>query len=205
MLFYSCKNESRTNVLERGVLDLRDIDFDKNSLLSLDGEWEFYWRQFLDSNQTIQNSEDKKYYLKLPGAWNGLEIEGEKISGEGFATLRATILTKKTNSILDFKFPVIPLPYLLFINGEKICANGNPSKAKEENYTDFKSDSCLYFYSGEKIELVLHISNFYHKSGGIWNSILWGSARKIEEAKAHIMIPIFIFFWSLPHHVFLSS
>ena len=50
LLFYSCKNESRTNVLERGVLDLRDIDFDKNSLLSLDGEWEFYWRQFLNSN-----------------------------------------------------------------------------------------------------------------------------------------------------------
>ena len=30
----------------KGVLDLRDWDFEKNGVINLDGEWEFYWKEF---------------------------------------------------------------------------------------------------------------------------------------------------------------
>lgn len=190
----SCIHISRNHFLKSGVLDLRNTDFDTNKFYSLDGEWEFYWEQFLDVNNSELALAEKKSFLKIPGVWNGLGIDGKKLSGEGYATLRATILTRPTNVILGFKLPVLSQPYSLYINGKKVCSNGTPSKFKERDLSDFTSDSCIYSYSGERLELVLYLSNFYNKSGGILNSITWGSMRKMEEVHSQYMIPAFIFF-----------
>jgi len=190
----SCINISRTHVFQFGVLDLRNAELDANIFYSLDGDWEFYWEQFLDANNPKLEDGAEKKYMKIPGIWNGLEVDGKELSGKGYATLRATILTRPTNVILGFKLPVLSLPYTLFINGEKVCSNGVPSSIKEKSSTDFTSDICIYSHSGEKLEMVLLIANFYNKSGGILNSIVWGNVKKIEEVHSQFMIPAFIFF-----------
>jgi|GEM_PF-4913282 len=50
--------------VEKGVLDLRGWDLEKDGPVALDGDWEFYWKEFVDpasfvEQGTIQNQFSK--------------------------------------------------------------------------------------------------------------------------------------------------
>ena len=54
-------NQKKPPVAVKGVLDLRPSatlgnqgwDFEKGGIVSLDGEWEFYWEEFLDPTNVV--------------------------------------------------------------------------------------------------------------------------------------------------------
>ena len=54
----------------KGVLDLRDWDFEKDGNVNLDGEWEFYWKE-LPVGENLELPEEKRDYLGVPRPWNG--------------------------------------------------------------------------------------------------------------------------------------
>ena len=41
---------------KKGVLDLTKWDINKNKIIKLDGEWEFYWNKFLNSDDFTNNN-----------------------------------------------------------------------------------------------------------------------------------------------------
>jgi phosphoserine phosphatase RsbU/P len=62
----------------KGVLDLREWDFPTRGSgtdgnVNLDGEWEFYWKEF-PVGESLELPEDKRDYLEVPRAWNGKVI-----------------------------------------------------------------------------------------------------------------------------------
>lgn len=68
-----------------GIFDLRDYDWDKNNIVAMEGEWEFYWNRLYspsDFNNT-KAIEDKDLII-LPRAWNKYEVDNNKLSGSGF-------------------------------------------------------------------------------------------------------------------------
>jgi signal transduction histidine kinase len=56
----------------KGTLDLQSWNFEKDGPVNLDGEWEFYWKEFLPpSDFAIQNSKLKTpNYITVPNVWN---------------------------------------------------------------------------------------------------------------------------------------
>lgn len=63
-LFSSCSKPSTKvpPVAVAGVLDLRDWDFKVDGIVKLDGEWEFYWNQLIQSEKI---SETKKEFVQF--------------------------------------------------------------------------------------------------------------------------------------------
>ncbi|MBN2435164.1 MAG: hypothetical protein JXK07_07865 [Spirochaetes bacterium] len=52
---------------EKGVLDLRDWNFEKNGAIKLDGNWEFYWQQLSFSNDSFSLPLSQNYcYYPVP-------------------------------------------------------------------------------------------------------------------------------------------
>ena len=108
----------------KGLLDLSNWDFKIDGPAILDGEYEFYWKQHLtpeDFNRT--DSPSKTSFIEVHGSWNGHEVDGETISGLGYATYRLTILTKETLP-LALKFLDMATAFQVFANGEKILSVG---------------------------------------------------------------------------------
>src|SRR6185295_16603145 len=69
-----------------GVLDLKNWDFKKDGVIDLTGEWDFYWKSFLSSEDFKSEKKPvRSSTITVPGSWNGKEIDTEILSGEGYA------------------------------------------------------------------------------------------------------------------------
>jgi len=84
----------------KGVLDLREWDFEHDGNINLDGEWEFYWEEFptVVEGGVLQLPEGKKDFIQVPNDWNGYQVKDIentdiKIADEnGYASYRLKVL-----------------------------------------------------------------------------------------------------------------
>jgi hypothetical protein len=65
LILICCYNSIGKDIpkIEKGILDLRDWNFSENKAINLDGEWEFYWNEFLNAEDL--NSSSKKSVQKI--------------------------------------------------------------------------------------------------------------------------------------------
>lgn len=77
--------DDRPRVVD-GLIDLSDWDFVKQGPVNLRGEYEFYWQQFLSSEDFLRINQTEHETLRVPGEWNGKIVDGEAVGGYGYAT-----------------------------------------------------------------------------------------------------------------------
>ncbi|HNI89630.1 MAG TPA: hypothetical protein PKX55_15845, partial [Leptospiraceae bacterium] len=84
IFIFDCKNPNAISPPKaiKGELDLSNWDFhspDTDGIVKLDGEWEFYWNEFLDptlnasdpiGNDSIVGRHENKSFIQVPGEWN---------------------------------------------------------------------------------------------------------------------------------------
>jgi two-component system, NtrC family, sensor kinase len=163
-----------------GVLDLRDWDFEKDGIVNLDGEWEFYWGENLLGDEILAKHEVKSL-IKVPGYWNGLSIKKsdgsqETISGIGYATYRLKVLHLKGTQF------AVRLPgsiSKIFVN--RILLKEVPSSREDND----RSITYLTLPQSEgEYEFVLQIFNFENYRGGIGESLEFGKQESIDQTKS---------------------
>ena len=71
LILSACRNESTRRISPeavKGVLDLTKWDFEKDGLVKLKGEWEFYWQQHLiPQDFTLKTAGRKTGFIEVPG------------------------------------------------------------------------------------------------------------------------------------------
>ena len=93
--------------VEKGVLDLRSksdkaISHLLNEPIALDGEWEFYWKEFYTSEDFAnpakqEEIEKKREWINVP--FTIRNREGIKKSGVGYATYRMVLKGEKLKDL----------------------------------------------------------------------------------------------------------
>ncbi len=177
MLFISCKNELIE--IKKGVLDLTDKDLEKSGIITLNGEWEFYWNQLLSPNNFKKSS--SKTFIKLPDVWNGHTVENHKLSGKGFATFRITIKNKLGKKKLGLRVPFHFTAYKLWINENPVAANGYVGKLKENSIPQTVPQYVYFEAPAGDIILTLQVSNFHFDKGGVPAPYKLGLESQIKE------------------------
>jgi len=189
----------------QGVLDLRGWDFEQQGTLSLEGEWEFYWGQLLSPQELVPyqgtdlSGEEKRDrgYLTVPGLWNGREIQHEgknlKLSGQGYATYRLTVLTKATDRILGLKILDFATSYRLWVNNKLVAANGQVGRTPGETVPQAFPLLVTFAQPTEQIELVLQVANFSHQKGGIWTDIKLGTLEQVQKLREQAVTKNYFF------------
>jgi class 3 adenylate cyclase len=177
-LIVSCNsNQKIAPKAVKGVLDLRNWDFEKDGIIKLDGEWEFYWQQFLTSKDfdTVQN----KHFINVPDVWNDYDWNGQKLSGTGFSSYKLTILINKSQQDLAFRILNCGTAYNLLINNSLYKGNGKVSNTKESESSQYLPKIFHINSENDTLSLLVHVSNFHYRKGGIWYSIDFGNLEKI--------------------------
>ncbi|QKJ30176.1 response regulator [Mucilaginibacter mali] len=153
---------SQPPVAKKGVLDLRHQSFEKK--IALNGEWEFYWQQFIEPNDSAKH---KGTLVKFPFKWNGYNLNGEELPAFGYATYKLTVLIPKDSVRLRISVPDMYCAYRFFINGDPVAENGQIS-------TSAKGFEPHWAYGGanlrrgvDTLHLVLQVANFVHSKGGV--------------------------------------
>ena len=99
---------------QQGILDLRDWDFSHQSIINLNGEWEFYWKQLVSCEDFSYNIKPDAY-IKVPSYWRGYQVKGESLSGMGYATYRLKVKTGQAGQRLGLKIQPFSPAYIVNI------------------------------------------------------------------------------------------
>lgn len=180
IILVSCsdrRHEVKT-IAESGIIDLSQVNLE-NNVVRLDGQWEFFWNHLLSPGETDIKSSTE--YIQIPSSWNKY-MGNEEQSGYGYATYRLQFITKE-NIKLALKVPRMFTAYKLWVNGELIASSGKVSVFRETMTPQYLPQASLFVSRQGVNEILIQVSNFHHRSGGMLESIDLGGEKQILKLR----------------------
>jgi len=162
-------------------LDLREHDFNQEKIVSLEGDWEFYWKKLLSPEEFAHGKGlPKPDYMDFLTQWGNLPQLLKEEHQFGYATYRLTIICPDSMPPVTFNIPEVYSSYALYINGDGFEGNGKVGKSREESVPYWRpSAKAIQLKSGVN-EVVMQISNFDHHKGGAISPIEMGMSDQIN-------------------------
>ncbi|MBR5441493.1 MAG: histidine kinase [Clostridia bacterium] len=118
--------------------DLAEYNLQEVGMVSLAGEWEFYWNKRLVTGNS--NSESPDLYIDVPSALTAYEINGKKLPNSGTASYKATISNVNCNEPIVISVNNLPGKCKVFVDGECVFSNrGIPSVTSESSVYTYAS------------------------------------------------------------------
>ncbi len=155
-------------IAKRGSMDATTWDFERNSVLQLDGEWEFYWDELL----IPEDFEGVSYfapdgYMQVPALWNGKKLNGKQLPAFGCATYRLVIEHVPFEGVLGLKKGNARFSSKVFVNGHLLITDGVPAQ-QAADYQSGNTPKLGFFKSdGGKIEILVQVANYEYMNSGI--------------------------------------
>ncbi|MBP7736844.1 MAG: response regulator [Spirochaetes bacterium] len=185
----------KTPVAVNGVIDLTEWDFEKQGTVKLNGSWEFYWNRLLEPKDFAQPLLPAKTgYFTMPGSWNDYETGHEKIPGQGYGTFRLTVRLGNRDGIYGLKTLHMATAYRMWVDGALLSSNGTVGTSRDAMVPQYLPKISMFRPKGATVPIVLQVSNFYHRKGGPWEVIEFGTADQIiekRESRSHFELFIF--------------
>jgi two-component system sensor histidine kinase ChiS len=198
VLFYALNASadiSKPPLAKKGRLDLREWSFKEKGNIRLDGEWEFYPGVLLMPEDFIKKQIKKTpVYFPVPGLWNGHTADGAPLPAHGYATYRLMIRLNAVGKILGLQQKRMGTAYRLWVNDTLVISNGKVGPSADTMIPQFLPCIGLFFCQADQIQIVLQVSNFYHKKGGVWNPVKLGLSNQIEKSRERTLgFDLFLF------------
>ena len=169
---------------KEGTMDLVNWDLKKDGVVSLDGDWEFYWNQLLTYEDFHKEAPIKPDgYFKVPSVWTNYDLNDKKLSGSGYATYRLIIKTNDINSLKGLKILTNSTSYKLMVNNQVIAESGQVGKTKETSVPEYCPQTVSFQNSSRDFKIIVQIANFTYSRGGMWHSIYMGNDSDIRKLK----------------------
>lgn len=180
-------------LITRGQMDARSWDFAQSGPLKLDGQWIFHWEKLLTPEQAIEPSGD---YFHFPGVWNGQSSVMHELDGHGFATYAARVIVDPGLEMLSLELPDVYSNYHFWVNGQLVASNGEVGTSRAESVPQWLPKTVV-FRAKDTLNLVLQVSNFYHRRGGSNDHIYMGSPQHLYDKRENAVITNIVLFSGL--------
>ncbi|KAA0549902.1 diguanylate cyclase [Bacillus sp. BGMRC 2118] len=167
-------------IADKGTISLEHWDFEEDGTIKLRGDWGVFWKELRNPNDI---KKEDAHFVTFPHHWVGSSINGEELSGQGYATyfLEITVNEDQIGKPMGIHIPAISNGAKLWINNELKLEVGKIATTKDESQPVF-DPSTLYFTPEQPLTtLVLQIANFHEKKGGIFEDIIVGNADDITK------------------------
>ncbi|MDD3394418.1 MAG: hypothetical protein PHG19_07220 [Anaerotignum sp.] len=110
-----------------GILDLWDWNPENDGVLTLNGEWKFYWREFVDCVQIDSDAT----VVQVPSVWK--DYEGTDGIGFGYGTYALNVKNAKAGMPLALWIPGMSTAYELNIDDHLLASCGTIATEKEQS------------------------------------------------------------------------
>ncbi|MFD0713611.1 ATP-binding protein [Paenibacillus sp. GCM10027626] len=180
---------------EKGVLDLRGWSFDKDGRIDLNGEWLFYAHELLSPEEAAASG--PALFAEVPHSWNNYPEYYGFEDGQGIATYKLTILLTPSERRLALRVPSISSAYNFWINGKLMASAGIVGKSRENSSAEQYPRLIILDGNKERLELVVQVSNFHHRKGGIWIGFSLGSNKDMVKFQMRTAVQEMVIFGSL--------
>ncbi|ATH94489.1 histidine kinase [Bacillus glycinifermentans] len=157
---------SKSPEASKGVLNLKNWDFQKDGNVELNGEWTLYRNQLL-SPKAIHSGKDP-VFVDVP---SNIKL-GESGENVDYGTYKLTIRTNQDNQTFGISTSFIYSANRIYLNGNLIGQSGSPASSPDFLAQNKPYVSFFPIHRGDN-ELIVHFSNFKKLPG-------WGIAKPIK-------------------------
>ena len=152
----SLKSDNLTPV--NAVFDCTNArPFHKHSRYYLEGEWEFYYRQFIESDP--QGEPKLSEMLEVPSSWAGNPLYDSPYESGGYASYRAYIKGFSYKDPVTIYIPNIASAYRIYLDGALVTESGTLSKSATDTWSTPSSSKQKILLTPEEHEIVIEISS----------------------------------------------
>ena len=180
-IIFNCQGEGVTSPIgKEGVLDLRNWNFEDDGIVKLSGEWDFFWQQFLTSDDFRNKKEPiKSGQLNSPGLWRFQDLDIPGLDWYGYATLKLKVLLPEGPNNLMLELKDLRTAYELEVNGELVTKCGVIGSTKKSSIPEFSVKRPIIEVKNQELDIIVRISDFHRDSGGMSLPILLGTNEQI--------------------------
>jgi len=165
---------------ENGVIDLQNWNFDRDGIIKLNGEWEFFWNTFIEDKHGVTRSNDHHDFINVPGNWNGHVTASKQIADHGYASYKLHVKLK-TRQELAIKYLNSATSSEVYIDGNLLFSSGHPGKTKETTISSYRPGIISFFPASNEFDIVVQVASFNHKKGGLWEPLILGTKTQINQ------------------------
>jgi signal transduction histidine kinase len=170
----------------KGMIDLRQISESEQFIISLNGEWEFYWNKMLRPNDFAGKYINPDYYGMVPSYWTDYPKGKVRTERFGFATYRLRVLLPPGyRKSMAFNVPVFDSSYDIYINNRYFGGNGVPGISENESKPGYRMNFFRFDPSSDTIIIIVNVSNYFHRRGGFWLPVKLGTFNKVQKQLAN--------------------
>ncbi len=177
-----------SGIVDRGKVDLSGVDFGAKNLVSLNGDWEFYWNRLMTPEDfTSKHPPQPDSLMRVPGTWHDKHPGMKDFPHQGVATYR--LLLKYPAALKD---PAVHLQhvataYKLWVNG-RLAAEVGLVSAKPSGFQEGEQLVIVGLPKDkQEVELVFQVANLNYDGGGIMQTPVFGSKQVLERQEIIIL------------------
>lgn len=115
--------DSKNVNTENGVFDLSNTNLDNAEQIYLNGEWEFYYRTLLISDNVSDIKVNE--YLTVPDSWSSTLLSKKKYPAGGYASYRAIIKNISASEPITIYIPNLGGAYRIYIDRQLVSSSGS--------------------------------------------------------------------------------
>jgi len=164
---------------EKALFDLRNYNFNTSGEIELNGKWKFYPEKLYKPEQVIKKNDTEYVLVDVPGLWNNTYFKNKEKFNIGYGTYSLRVILPKQTELIALRLKRIESSYVLWINGDSILSCGIPATIKEKTIPAQKTLYTIYPVANDTLDIVLQVSNFHHRKGGIDNPVIIGTPLQI--------------------------
>ncbi|TMV46393.1 response regulator [Paenibacillus mesophilus] len=164
-----------------GELDASLWDFSEYGTLRLNGNWTAYWKRLVAPGDMISGVPLPYEYASVPKMWDKQGGEPGSPAGTGFATFRLLVRLPSSDGMMALRIPAIASSYKLWINGRPLAENGAVAASPGSMKPGEAVRTVVFQPAGSSLDIVIQISNFVQRKGGIWDAIELGEERQLTK------------------------
>ena len=167
-----------------GTMDLSQWDIQKDSVIPLNGQWEFYWNQLLtpeDFEPGSSTTPKMTGFIKVPSLWSGKGFDGEVLPAFGYATYRLVLNNLPHHGVLGLKKVNVRFSSKVYVNGHELFSDGVPGT----DVTVYESGNIpqlgFYHCDGQQVEIIVQAANYEYINSGIPSAFFLGEQTEMLE------------------------
>ncbi|GBF51652.1 7TM diverse intracellular signaling domain / GHKL domain multi-domain protein [Leptospira ryugenii] len=144
------------------MIDLSQSNFEDGFIYDLNGEWQFYWMDFLKPGAEDQR---KRNYLNVPSEWQN---NGYPEFGHATYKLDINLPAKTTDLALDLRS--VACSYEIYANGDLLGKQGKIGTNEGESIPLIRHSIYTIKESlleDNRLTIILYVSNYHYFKGGL--------------------------------------
>lgn len=160
---------------KQGRMDASEWNIERDPVLRLDGEWEFYWNKLLTPEDfQDENTVQAPLYMQVPSLWSKKVVQGTTLPVFGCATYRLVLEHVPFREKLALKKVNARFSSRVYVDGQELLADGLPAQ-QAENYRSGNTPQLAFFENDSgRIEIIVQVANYEYLNSGIPASIELG-------------------------------